>query len=48
VINTDSNTVAATIEVGDVPNSLEVNNGNYMLFVVVNQFILLQKLLENW
>jgi YVTN family beta-propeller protein len=28
VINTDSNTVAATIEVGDVPNSLEVNNGN--------------------
>lgn len=32
VINTDSNIVAATIEVGDVPNSLEVNNGN--LYVV--------------
>lgn len=32
VINTDSNTVAATIEVGDVPNSLEVSNGS--LYVV--------------
>jgi YVTN family beta-propeller protein len=47
VINTDSNTVAATIEVGDVPNSLEIME-TYMLFVVVNQFMLLQKLLENW
>jgi hypothetical protein len=46
VINTDSNTVAATIEVGD--NSLEVNNGNLYVVCGGNQFMLLQKLLENW
>jgi DNA-binding beta-propeller fold protein YncE len=48
VINTDSNIVAATIEVGDVPNSLEVNNGNLYVVCGGKPVYLLQKLLENW